>query len=211
MSTVTGIRESQWDKNGEIVTTYWIGLDGKEVPSYDAAAKNLKLNEALPEGWEVRQSKAGKDYLKPPGKGGGGGKGFGPAAWRNTEVGARAEQRSIHASVALTQAVAATVDPGSVLAWADKFFAWLTDKTSAAATAGATGVGNAEGHRPTPEVSDAVGKGGSVGAHSPSGQTDGEGPKPAGECDHLTVSETKPDGRPLPPGRSRCVDCGVVL
>lgn len=132
MTTILNIRESQWKKDdGTETTTYWVSLDDrtKEVPCYDEKAAELKVGDTLPAGWEVKQSKAGKDYLATPkpARGGGGMS----AAYRNTKEGAEAERLSIARSVALQQAVALVPGPDAldytvVLSIADQFYAWLT-------------------------------------------------------------------------------------
>jgi len=161
---VTGVRESTWQKDGQDIVTYFVTIDTKEVACYDAKAKELKLDAPLPEGWEVRQSAKGKDYLKPPGGGGRGGAAM-PAAFRNTKEGQALEQASIHRSVALTQAVAM----GANAPWvkvADDMYAWLRQSagtenppspaTPAASTGGAGSVSAPAPPVPTSAHADAV-------------------------------------------------------
>jgi hypothetical protein len=88
--------------------------------------------------WKIK-SYPGKQQ---PGGGGFGGKRDYVPRWKDTEEGTKAEQDSIHRSVALTQAVAffgpskAAPTPGDttdVLDAADKFYTWLSKKPPAAA------------------------------------------------------------------------------
>ena len=115
---VEAVKESHWMKDGVETTTYWVtlvdGVGQREVPCYDPRGKDLKEDSPLPEGWEVKTSKAGKLYLAAPkqssGGGGRAGQAFGaPAAWRNTEAGAKYEQERMDRRTALMQAVAAVV------------------------------------------------------------------------------------------------------
>lgn len=77
--------------------------------------------------WKVKNY-PGKEQRPAFGGGGGGGRGPYVVAWKQTEEGAKDEQRSIHRSVSLEYAVAMRA-PGEsedhVLSIADKFYAWL--------------------------------------------------------------------------------------
>ena len=54
--------------DGSMVTCWKVELDTKTnpIPCYSALAGDLKVGDPLPEGWEVKVSKAGKDYLAVP-------------------------------------------------------------------------------------------------------------------------------------------------
>jgi hypothetical protein len=136
---VEAVKESQWMKDGVEATTYWVtlvdGVGQREVPCYDPRGKDLKEDAPLPEGWEVKTSKAGKLYLAAPRQSSGGGvRGTGPnpaslAAWRNTEAGAKYEQERMDRRTALMQAVAlrADVTQEPVKDIANSFYAWLRE------------------------------------------------------------------------------------
>jgi hypothetical protein len=125
------IKVSDWIADGgEQRTTYWVTLISetgqREVPCYDPRGKDLKEDAPLPEGWEVKTSKAGKPYLAAPKAS------AGPTAWRNTETGARYEQERMDRRTALMQAVTMGTIGGSqgaltasVLDLAEKFYEWL--------------------------------------------------------------------------------------
>jgi hypothetical protein len=129
---VEAVKESQWMKDGVEATTYWVtlvdGVGQREIPCYDPRGKDLKEDAPLPEGWEVKTSKAGKPYLAAPRQSsGGGGGGLGRSgistAWRNTEAGAKYEQERMDRRTALMQAVA--LGSGITTELADKLYVWL--------------------------------------------------------------------------------------
>jgi hypothetical protein len=142
-------------KDGVEATTYWVTLvdsvGQREVPCYDPRGKDLKEDAPLPEGWEVKTSKAGKPYLAAPRvSGGGGGSGrsvSGPStAWRNTEAGAKYEQERMDRRTALMQAVATDhyatehdMRTLGVKGYADEFYAWLRRSVGGEALAGVRG------------------------------------------------------------------------
>lgn len=143
MSAITAIRPSEWERDGEKVITYWITLDDrqKEVPCYDTAAQDFTVGQPLPEGWEVKTSQKGKEYLAPPRKAGRGP--GGAVAWRNTREGAEFEQANrirwqvyeqerMDRRTALMQAVAAS-PPGSesITSQAEFFYTWLRETSGA--------------------------------------------------------------------------------
>jgi hypothetical protein len=131
---------------GEQVVVYRVTLVNetgqREVPCYSPLGKDLKEDTPLPEGWEVKTSKAGKPYLAAPRVSGGGRSvGAAPAAWRNTEAGAKYEQERMDRRTALMQAVALHGSPATdhapgVLNDADEFYAWLRQSVSAPREAG---------------------------------------------------------------------------
>ena len=147
---VTAVETRAWTKDdGTEVTTYWVTLEGREknVPCYDAKAAALKMDAPLPEGWEIKVSKAGKDYLAPPrapgfGGGGGGRREMSPS-----------ERSEIRAEVALKAAVemAARHSPlqfvdqevPEVLDVANRFYEWISEFSAGAlshlATSGTAG------------------------------------------------------------------------
>jgi hypothetical protein len=144
---VEKVKASEWMADGgEQRTTYWVTLVNetgqREVPCYDPRGKDLKEDAPLPEGWEVKTSKAGKPYLAAPKVSGGGGWTGGSgrsagasAAWRNTEAGAKWEDERVDRRRALEQAVAwwAAVQAGTLdenLRIADAFYAWLRESVS---------------------------------------------------------------------------------
>jgi hypothetical protein len=141
---VERIKVEKWtNRDGEDVTSYRVTLVNetgqREVPCYSPLGKDLKEDAPLPEGWEVKTSKAGKPYLAAPrltsGGGGGGQTGSrfssgAPAAWRNTEAGAKYEQERMDRRTALMQAIAASEareNPrlSDLAAVADHFYTWL--------------------------------------------------------------------------------------
>jgi hypothetical protein len=128
---VERIKVEHWTNSvGEDVTSYRVTLVNetgqREVNCYSPLGKDLKEDTPLPEGWEVKTSKAGKPYLAAPrltsgGSGSPRGPGV-PAAWRNTEAGAKYEQERMDRRTALMQAVAAD---GEWYWNAEKFYEWL--------------------------------------------------------------------------------------
>ncbi len=149
MSNVTALRPSEWTNDkGEQVTTYYVSLEGREkdVPCYDATAKDLAIGQPLPEGWEVKVSQKGKDYLATPKKGGGkewGGK----SSWYNSEEGVRFTQERTDRRTALMQMVAAAGLLGQVteadLKMADWFYAWLRKSAGSAPSSAPPNTGSA--------------------------------------------------------------------
>ena len=133
MSTITKLRESQWTKDdGTEVTTWYVSMDGAEVPCYSAEAKGLHLDAPLPDGWEVKTSQKGKKYLAPPKQGRSGGFG-GQSSWYNSETGVRFTQERMDRRTALMQAVVWRGTgglPPNVLHAADAFYDWLTKTRS---------------------------------------------------------------------------------
>ena len=148
MSKVTSLKEDNFESGGETVVCWQVGLDDrpKPVPCYSGEAANLKIDEPLPSGWEVKTSKKGKDYLAVP-KTGGGKRDF-QAAYRNTKEGFEAEADSRlrwqdveeerrDRRTALMQAIAAEdyppAQPRDLATWlerADKFYEWLRSNVS---------------------------------------------------------------------------------
>jgi hypothetical protein len=139
---VERVKVDRWtNRDGEDVTSYKVTLVNetgqREVNCYSPLGKDLKEDAPLPEGWEVKTSKAGKPYLAAPrqSSGGGGGRYSGApasAAWRNTEAGAKYEQERMDRRTACMQAVAMGTIGGSqgaltasVLKLADEFYQWL--------------------------------------------------------------------------------------
>jgi len=138
----------EWDKDGEKVVTYWVKLTDREkdVPCYQASILDLKLGEPLPEGWEIRQSKAGKDYLAPPRKPGSGSGGSGRREMSPSE---RAE---IRAEVALKAAVeffgdraAVQTNLAGVLRVADEMYEWISKFSAGAPASSLSPSGSAGG------------------------------------------------------------------
>jgi len=133
---VERVKSETWtNRDNEEVTSYRVTLvDGagqREVPCYDPRGRDLAEDAPLPDGWEVRMSKAGKLYLaapKPP-TSGGYRSGGAPAAWRNTEAGAKYEQERMDRRTALMQAVA--IGSGITTDLAEKFYRWLRESVSA--------------------------------------------------------------------------------
>jgi hypothetical protein len=132
---VEQIKVEKWtNRDGEDVTSYRVSLVNetgqREVPCYSPLGKDLKEDAPLPEGWEVKTSKAGKPYLAAPRLTSGGGERAGrlasaPTAWRNTEAGAKYEQERMDRRTALMQAVA--IGSGITTELAEKFYAWLRE------------------------------------------------------------------------------------
>lgn len=139
---VEAVKPSTWQTDsGEQRTTYWIKLVNetgeRELPCYDPRGADLKTDAELPEGWEVKTSKAGKLYLAAPkASGGGGWAGKGQAAWANTEAGQRwndervDRRRAMELAIAFLQLAAAKHDTGEISAAlrdtvAEDIFAWL--------------------------------------------------------------------------------------
>jgi hypothetical protein len=142
MDIVERVKASTWTSDDGPKTTYWVTLVNetgqREVPCYDPRGKDLKEDAPLPEGWEVKTSKAGRPYLAAPRltSGGGGHRGAGPqtTAWRNTEAGAKYEQERMDRRTALMQAVAEFAVPSvhprpdsHVLKSAEEFYQWLRE------------------------------------------------------------------------------------
>ena len=215
------IRESEWDKDGTIVKVSHVTLeDGREVPGYDLPP-GLEEGKPLPEGWEIATSKAGKPYLKAPKPNrGGGGFGGGAAAFRNTKEGQAAEQRSIHASVALGHAI--TLRPNGTTAditkVADELLVWLSKASGhplPAGTGGASNWGASPSPSPAREGAGAAqnrtsGEGAT--ASVPELELTGEGSTSSGTvCVHTDTSPLKPDGSALPAGKLRCLACNTVV
>lgn len=131
MSNVTGVRESVWQKDGQDVTTYYVSIEGcPDVPCYDAKAKELETGKPLPDGWQVTTSKAGKEYLKPPGQQRGGRGPYVPK-WTDTEVGAKWADARIDRRRALELAVEMQKEQGSVgvVDLAATFYEFLKSQT----------------------------------------------------------------------------------
>jgi hypothetical protein len=158
---VEAVKESQWMKDGVEATTYWVtlvdGVGQREVPCYDPRGKDLKEDAPLPDGWEVRISKAGKNYLAAPRVGtdraaprSGGGI---QTAWRNTEAGAKYEQQMMNARTAVMQARRDAYN-GVDLDNAETIYAWLRESVSAGAaslTAGRVSAGPQPADTPSDE------------------------------------------------------------
>jgi hypothetical protein len=137
---VEKVGSSQWMKDGVETTTYWVtlvdGVGQREIPCYDPRGKDLKEDSPLPEGWEVKTSKAGKPYLAAPRNAPGGGRRDSlAAAWRNTEAGAKYEQERMDRRTALMQAVTLHGELGNgwngVETTASMMFAWLRESVGA--------------------------------------------------------------------------------
>jgi len=143
---VERVKSETWtNRDNEEVTSYRITLvDGagqREVPCYDPRGRELVEDAPLPDGWEVKASKAGKLYLAPPRVGGStSSRGGISAAWRNTEAGAKYEQERMDRRTALMQAVA--LDSGIVTELAEKFYRWLRQSVSAPGASGLIGSGS---------------------------------------------------------------------
>jgi hypothetical protein len=140
---VERVKVDKWTNNdGEPVTSYKVSLVNetgqREVNCYSPLGKDLKEDAPLPEGWEVKTSKAGKPYLAAPratsGGGGGGRSSFNSStAWRNTEAGAKYEQERMDRRTALMQAIAWGSDRqvmSSILRSADEAYVWLRESVS---------------------------------------------------------------------------------
>lgn len=137
---VLGVRDSKWEKDGQTVVTYWVRLEGheKEVPSYDARAQDLKVGEALPDGWTIAQSKAGRDYLKPPAKQGSGSKRDYVPRFTDTEAGWRTNDERVDRRAAL--AAAQAEGSGITTELAEKFYSWLRKTVPASGIEGYGGI-----------------------------------------------------------------------
>jgi hypothetical protein len=215
MSNVLGVKESTWKKDGQDVTSWWVTLDDRtdDVPCYDEQAKTLKDHEPLPDGWEVKTSKAGKDYLAPPRAARGGGGGGFAAAFRNTKEGQAVEQDMMNRRTALMQAVTLwTNEHGeeTLIDVAQLLYVWLTDTRYVSGAAVATVSDNGEAKAPEPRL-EAQASPSTSGGES---EVFGEGAKdssPAAPCAHTMTSPLKPDGRPFNGNFVRCLDCGYVL
>jgi len=133
MDIVERIKVEKWtNRDGEDVTSYRVTLVNetgqREVPCYSPLGKDLKEDAPLPEGWEVKTSKAGKLYLATPRLTSGGGRSGATGlstAWRNTEAGAKYEQERMDRRTALMQAVA--IGSGITTELAEKFYQWLRE------------------------------------------------------------------------------------
>jgi hypothetical protein len=133
MDIVERIKVEKWtNRDGEDVTSYRVSLVNetgqREVPCYSPLGKDLKEDAPLPEGWEVKTSKAGKPYLAAPRQSSGGGgslRSGASTAWRNTEAGAKYEQERMDRRTALMQAVA--IGSGITTELAEKFYQWLRE------------------------------------------------------------------------------------
>jgi hypothetical protein len=187
MSNVLAVGGAQKWQNGDGVT-YWVTLDDRteDVPCYDDKAAALEVHKPLPDGWEVKKSKAGKDYLSPPRAARGGGGGGFAAAYRNTREGFEAEQDSIHRSVALKLALKY-----------DRDFHDLYALLSGVAVATVSDNGEAQTSPSTSGGVEPDGEAGSTSSVTP--------------CLHTMTSPLKPDGRPFAGNLVRCLDCGYVL
>ena len=128
---VERIKVEKWtNRDGKDVISYRVTLVNetgqRDVPCYSLLGKDLKEDAPLPDGWEVKISKAGKPYLAAPRVSGGGRSvGAAPAAWRNTEAGAKYEQERMDRRTALMQAVA--IGSGITTELAEKFYQWLRE------------------------------------------------------------------------------------
>jgi hypothetical protein len=158
MDIVERIKVEKWtNRDGEDVTSYRVTLVNeigqREVNCYDPRGKDLKEDTPLPEGWEVKTSKAGKPYLAAPRNSAPGGGRSNPlqTAWRNTEAGAKYEQERMDRRTALMQAVTAhpseetpdaPVYNPEILGTADMFYAWLRQTVD-----GGGGQSNSPTHR----------------------------------------------------------------
>ncbi len=127
---VERVKVEHWtNRDGEDVTSRKVTLVSdtgqREVPCYAPEGADLIEDAALPEGWEVKISKAGNPYLAPPRKAGGGQgrRGGFDAAWRNTEAGFKFEQERMDRRTALMQSVA--IGSGITTELAEKFYRWL--------------------------------------------------------------------------------------
>jgi len=136
MDIVERIKVEKWtNRDGEDVTSYRVTLVNetgqREVPCYSPLGKDLKEDAPLPEGWEVKTSKAGKPYLAAPRQSsGGGGAGSGHStAWRNTEAGAKYEQEKTDRRTAIMQAPR---DLNGFIIWdeAERIFSFLRESVS---------------------------------------------------------------------------------
>jgi hypothetical protein len=129
----------------------------------------------LPDGWTLRDGPKGKQLL-PPGERRGGGQ-----SYRNTKEAFDAEQISIHASVALQQAVIWSqpiegVTGEATLILADEFYRWLRKSVSEGpppkASTGAAGVSPPQGDAQGPP-SDTIRREGEAGDNAVEGDTPG--------------------------------------
>jgi hypothetical protein len=215
MSEVLAVGGAQKWASGEGVT-YWVTLDDRteDVPCYDDKAAALEVHKPLPDGWEVKKSSKGKDYLATP-KAAKGGGGF-AAAFKNTREGMLIEQDSINRSVALKAAIKAFGHPDvrsldTILEHAEKFYQWLSSGADLASVSPAAG-GVVATH-PAPPASP------SVIAPAIGGEVEGVGelgeglPAPIDPrtCKHTATSPLAPSGRALKEGRVRCLDCGLIV
>jgi hypothetical protein len=203
---VTGIRESEWNKDGTVVKVSNVTFDdGREAPGYDLPP-GLEQGKPLPEGWEIATAKSGKLYIKVPKAGGkGGGYGGGAAAFRNTKEGQAVEQERMDRRTALMQALIGARDAGhgDVLAFADRYYEWLR-RTAGIAPAVPSGTPAAQPTSSTAQV-------GMKAAAGRGQESVPVGEAEAGSCSHELRLLTKLDGSPLPTGYSRCGDCGTIL
>jgi hypothetical protein len=206
---VETVTPREWDKDGEKVVTYWVKLTDREkdVPCYQASILDLKLGEPLPEGWEIRQSKAGKDYLAPPRKPGSG-SGSGRREMSPSE---RAE---IRAEVALKAAVeffgdraAVQTNLAGVLRVADEMYEWISKFSAGAPASSLSPSGSAGGTSSPPPR-----------AQNPPATTSGpnEGqPEDGGGATAVGTGEGSAAAPPsLQPGEvlgKPCPDCGCEV
>jgi hypothetical protein len=138
---VERVKSETWtNRDGEDVTSYRVTLVSdvgqREVPCYDPRGKDLIEDAPVPDGWEVKTSKAGKLYLAAPKAAISGGfrSSGAPAAWRNTEPGAKYEQERMDRRTALMQAAEMQrVQPDRADWWelSNQFYAWLRQSVSA--------------------------------------------------------------------------------
>jgi hypothetical protein len=128
---VERIKVEKWtNRDGEDVVSYRVSLINetgqRDVPCYDPRGKELKEDAPLPEGWEVKTSKAGKPYLAAPKSASSGGwRSSAPTEWRKTEAGFKYEQERVDRRAALDKAVA--VGSGITTELAEKFYQWLRE------------------------------------------------------------------------------------
>jgi len=125
VNTILKLDPRPWAKDdGTVVKVYWVSLEGhpKDVPCYDERGKDLAVGTPLPDGWAIKQSKAGKDYLAAPGKPAGGKREYVPR-YTDTREGFDAEQERVDRRRALEYAVA--IGSGITTELAEKFYVWL--------------------------------------------------------------------------------------
>jgi hypothetical protein len=136
---VEAVKESQWMKDGVEATTYWVtlvdGVGQREVPCYDPRGKDLKEDAPLPEGWEVKTSKAGKLYLAAPRAGGGSNRSGGAKRdyvpdWGKTEDGWLKSDERVDRRRALEQAPR-DLNGYVNLEMAERIYTWLRESVSA--------------------------------------------------------------------------------
>ncbi len=218
-ANVLNVTPKTWNKDGQNITTYWVTLDDRteDVPSYDERAKDLKIHEPLPEGWEVATSAKGKPYLKAP-KTGSGAKGGFAQSWYNSEAGVKYTQERMDRRTALMQAVElfnnehgeeTLIDISTLL------YVWLRASDSAAPAAspsiGTGGGGTSTDPIPPerPEVKDGQGSG-EVPAVTPVEGPWGEAVDggTASPSDAIAEPHEFVQGRQLASGHWLCKICG---